>query len=128
MSVKKKIAIIISVTLVIVTVALIGLSIYAVNSFRDSGIIASNITYNGVYIGDITKEDAMALVKSRSYPADLPIKVTYNDKSFEFAPNASGISYNFDEVIDSAYAMGRSGNFFSDLFFIIKLIQYLHCI
>lgn len=120
MSAKLKIAIILSVTLFIVTASLVGISIYSVNNFRESELIASNITYNGVYIGDLKKEDAMNLIKSKTYPADLPIQVNYNDKTFSFAPNASGINYNFESVIDYAYNKGRSGNFFSDLLYIIK--------
>ena len=120
MNVKKKIAIIILITLIIVTGSLVGLSIYSVNNFYKSDNIASNVTYNGVYIGDMAKEDAMALLKSRTFNADLPVKVNYNDKSFEFAPNASGINYNLEAVTEYAFNKGRSGNFFSDLFFIIK--------
>ncbi len=120
MSVKKKILVIVSVTLIIVIASLVGIGIYSVNTFGQSERIASNITFNGVYIGDLTKEDALTLLKSKSFPADLPVKVTYNDKSFEFAPNASGINYNFDAALDYAYSKGRSGNFFNDLIFIIK--------
>lgn len=120
MSVKVKIAIIVSVTLFIVAGSLIGLSIYSVNAFIKSDVIASNVTYNGVYIGDLKKEDALTLLKSKTFNADLPVKVNYNDKSFEFAPNASGINYNLEAVVHYAYNKGRSGNFFSDLTSIIK--------
>ena len=98
------------VTLFIVAGSLIGLSIYSVNAFIKSDVIASNVTYNGVYIGDLKKEDALTLLKSKTFNADLPVKVNYNDKSFEFAPNASGINYNLDAVVHYAYNKGIRAN------------------
>lgn len=119
MSVKTKIAIIISATLVVVILSLTGLFIYSVNNFVKSDVIASNVTFDGVYIGDITKEEAVDILKEKSVSLNNSVKVVYNDKAFEFAPGASGLTYDFEAVADAGYNFGRKGNFFSSAWDVI---------
>lgn len=116
MSVRKKIWIIAAGTALVVLAGLIALSFYSVKSFEESKVIASNVTFKGIYIGDITPEEAKERLNASELPLEKPVKITYNDKSFEIAPDAAGITYSLDTVCETAYKIGRSDNFFKALF------------
>lgn len=120
MSTKKKIIIIISLTLILVIGTLIGLFVYSMNAFSKSENIASNIIYEGVYIGDLTKEEALVLLKDHNFTIHNPVKVVYNDKSFEVAPSGAGLNYDYEKIVDNAFKIGRGGSFFKNMADVIK--------
>lgn len=134
MSTKKKIIIIASITLLVVVLTLAGLLAYSVNALSKSEVIASNVTYEGVYIGNLTKEDALLILKDHNFNIHNPVKVVYNDKSFELAPSGAGLNYDYEKIVDEAFKIGRSGNYLkkiadilkSEFTFIPVSIQYVY--
>ncbi len=107
MTAKKKIILISSISLGVILALLTGLCVYGAIQFQKSDKILSNVTYEGVYIGSLTKEDATALLMGRDFNTAKPIKVTYGEKSFEFAPDGAGISYDYEKIVEDAFAIGR---------------------
>ena len=120
MDLKKKIIIITLSSVVAVMAVLTGISVWAVSDFKGSSKIASNITFGDVYIGDLTKEEALELLKEKEYVISEPVTVSYEDKQFDIAPDASGIEYDYEKIVDEAYKKGRDNGFFGNLFDIVN--------
>ena len=119
MDLKKKIIIISLCSVIAVLAVLTGVSVWAVSDFKSSLKIASNVTFEDVYIGDLTKEEATELLKEKEYAISKPVVVTYEDKQFEIVPKATGIEYDYEKIVDEAYKKGREKSFFGNLFDII---------
>ena len=107
MTAKKKIILISSISLGVILALLTGLCVYGAIQFQKSDKILSNVTYEGVYIGSLTKEEATALLMGRDFNTAKPIKVNYGEKSFEFAPDGAGISYDYEKIVEDAFKVGR---------------------
>ena len=107
MSKKKKIILISLISLGVVLALLIGLSVYGAIQFRKSDRILKNITFEGVYIGSLTKEEAVSLLREKPLSVTLPITASYGEKSFELAPEGAGISYDFNQIAEDAFSLGR---------------------
>ncbi len=107
MTAKKKIILISSITLSVILVLLTGLCVFSAVKFQGGDKILSNVTFEGVYLGSLTKAEANSLLMGRNFNTAKPVKVTYGEKSFEFAPDGAGISYDYDKIVEDAYNTGR---------------------
>jgi len=112
MTTKKKIILISLISLGVVLALSLGLCVYGAVQFKKSDKILSNVTYEGVYLGSLTKDEATSLLMSRNLNTSNPIKVTYGEKSFEFAPDGAGITHDIEGVVDQAFKVGRETGIF----------------
>lgn len=112
MTTKKKIILISLISLGVVLALSLGLCVYGAFQFQKSDKILSNVTYEGVYLGSLTKDEATSLLMSRNLNTSNPIKVTYGEKSFEFAPDGAGITHDIEGVVDQAFKVGRETGVF----------------
>jgi vancomycin resistance protein YoaR len=77
--------------------------------------------YNGVKVlntdvSGLTREDAAPRIASAtmSYPTDT-IRIAGDEREWTFSPNDLGLAVDVDRTVDAALAVGRTGNFFTDL-------------
>lgn len=107
MSTKKKIILISLISLGVILALLTGLVIYGALQFQKSDKILKNVTFEDVYIGSLTKEEATSLLKEKALSVTMPVTAAYGEKTIEFAPEGAGITYDFDEIVNDAYSVGR---------------------
>ncbi|HAJ05766.1 MAG TPA: hypothetical protein DCL76_04350 [Chloroflexi bacterium] len=70
----------------------------------------------GTDISGFTKSEALDLLNNRtSYVKSDAISLKYNNVQWSFTPSELGMTYQIEEVVDEAYAVGRAGPLISDL-------------
>lgn len=74
--------------------------------------IAPNISIGGIDVGKHTKEEAIKKLKENYYEniIDTYIPLTYGDKIWELRYADINFSFYFEEAVDEAYNIGRTGN------------------
>ncbi len=70
----------------------------------------------GTDISGFTKSEALDLLNNRtSYVKSDAISLKDNNVQWSFTPSELGMTYQIEEVVDEAYAVGRAGPLISDL-------------
>ncbi len=84
--------------------------------------ISSNVYINGVEVGDLTKNEALLKLKE-SYGEIIRntyLMLTFGDINWRLDYNDIDYSYDFDDAINTAYKIGRTGNITKRYFTLIK--------
>lgn len=115
-SLKKKIL------FILIPIAIIASILLGGTYFINDKYIKSETIYEGVMIEEIsleglTKDEALDLVKNRKQEEidEKNIELVYEDYANSISLNDLEYSYNYDEVVQEAYELGRDGGFFERL-------------
>jgi len=86
----------------------LGLGLYA---FTHSGRIYEGVSAGDVSLSGLTPSEARTVLASgaQGYLSQ-PVEITYQGKSYAFAPSTSGVSLDLDGTIAEAMSVGRSGS------------------
>jgi vancomycin resistance protein YoaR len=76
----------------------------------NSKVIAKGIFVNGISIGGMTKDEAADFLKDKIKISSFSITAKYQDKDFVITSEDINLSYNYQEMVDEAYKIGREGN------------------
>ena len=78
----------------------------------DNGLILENVTIVGVNVGGMTKDDAIAAVKSALSETLLkePMTVTVLDREITLSPEMTQVTLDVEAAVDIAYGFGRTGS------------------
>lgn len=107
----------------IIVLAIVFFSvIFAVINLGSQKIL-NGITINGLKVSGLTIEQAKEFVnqtlKGKIHDG---IKLRYDDQEYTFELNELNIEYNFDQQLQDAYRIGRSGNIVKDNFTILYMM------
>lgn len=116
---KKPIALIIGIILVVIILVLtMGFALLNLaNNKILNGVVVANID-----VSNMTKEEAVEAV-NKLYSEDTERTLVLNYEDFSVTLKTSDIGFGYtdaNELVDEAYAYGRSGNIFSNNFTILK--------
>lgn len=90
---------------------------YALNTSK----IYNNISVGQVDVSNLTKDQAVAKVKSQiANFANNNLTLQYSGKQWQIPYKDLGVNYNISQAVDRAYSVGRQGNIFNRLFDILK--------
>jgi vancomycin resistance protein YoaR len=84
-------------------------------------ILKQDVITKGVYINDIdlshlTKQQAFEKLKNSLKPMEnIDIILTYNGKQYKVPQDKLKLSYNYNQMVDDAYNIGRKGNYLERL-------------
>ncbi len=114
----KKLVIMLSVTAAVLIAAsvtaftLINSYNNKLNSVIDKDTFYDGIVVQGVELGGKTMKEAKALLKEvePDLRDEVDITVSYGDKVYSYSQDDFKFTYNTDEVLEKAYAVGRSGS------------------
>lgn len=117
---KKKHIIALICVSVIVVLALLFSTIFALINLNNTNII-SGIKVNGIEISNLSKEEAIQKLNeeaNQKLESDIIVKA----EDFEYGIKLSQIetNYNIEKALEEAYNTGRSGNIFTNNYEIIK--------
>jgi vancomycin resistance protein YoaR len=103
-----------SIALVAVLVILVGLIAWYQTSH--GGRVYQGVKVLNTDVSGLSREEAQARVASATsdYPVD-SIKIAGDGRGWTFSPADFGLAVNVDLTVDAALAVGRAGNYFSDL-------------
>lgn len=99
-----------SLFLILVAGAVTGIFLLVQNQEVDDKIL-DNVIVGGVNIGGMTKEDAMNAIALSVEPAltGQSMVVRLENDTLELSPQLTGIVLDVEELVDAAFAYGRSG-------------------
>ena len=104
-------------SVVIVLAVLISLACFYVYG---SHTIYAGVTVNGVEVGRMTKEAAVQKIQDAFGQQQITVAYEGNEKTIVFSDFEA--SYDFSAIADTAYQLGREGNFFQLSNEIIRLM------
>lgn len=107
---KKNLWIVGTIILCIITIILVTIGNWIFNGSR----IFPNIFIESVDVGGLTPEEAKVKVK-RIFEKEIDSfrkELVYKDSSWQLSYEDLGLYYLFDDYIDKAYGVGRSGNYY----------------
>jgi len=92
--------------------AAVGVGAANLKKILDADTFYWNITVDGINVTGMTKEEALKAVgEARQADLDkIKLRITYDDKSWEFGYKDISASYDVEQQINKAYAVGRQGN------------------
>ncbi|HEX2088262.1 MAG TPA: L,D-transpeptidase/peptidoglycan binding protein [Solirubrobacteraceae bacterium] len=100
--------------LLAVLVVLVPVALFATLAFADAagkGKIADGVSVEGVDVGGLTQEQAIARVYRRLRDdANRPVRVRIGDERFALSTQSAGMTLGLDEAVRRAYEEGRGGN------------------
>lgn len=76
----------------------------------NSKVITKGIFVNGISIGGMTKEEAANFLKDKIKISSFSVTAKYQDKDFVITSEDINLSYNYQEMVEEAYKIGREGN------------------
>jgi vancomycin resistance protein YoaR len=105
--------ILLAILLPALVLAVVGL--FILNAILDgqySGKIEPGVSVSGVYVGEMTREQAKTLLQSKlTNYSQRPVVLTFQDKTWQPSLEQLGVSVNLDATIDRAYNQGRTEGF-----------------
>jgi len=117
---KKKTIIISACVGVIVLIALIFSTIFALINLNNVKII-SGIKVNGVEISNLNKEEAIQkLTEEANQKLESDILIKAQDFEYEIKLSQIETKYNIEKALEEAYNTGRRGNIFTNNYEILK--------
>ena len=106
------IAITLSLCVVLLAGILTGAYFLFLHRPQDDGKILPNVYVGGINIGSLSREDAKTVIQLTLIPTltgeDMVVKLP-ND-TLCLSPTDTGISLDIDDLVDTAYAYGRTGS------------------
>jgi vancomycin resistance protein YoaR len=117
---KKKINWIIVASLAFVSLFILSVTtFFIINAVVDGNYkdkIEPGTSISGVYVGEMSREQAKAeLSKRLEGYSTRPITLQFKDSNWNPTLEQLGVTINLDASLDSAFKLGRSGEFFKDL-------------
>lgn len=101
-------------------IALILGMILIISNTRNSGRILNGVTIAGINLGGLTVQQAEAAIgRGIDYPLTGQIVMQYGDKTWSASPAELGLYLDAKASAQSAFALGRSGNF------LIRLVEQI---
>ncbi|MDQ3742428.1 MAG: L,D-transpeptidase/peptidoglycan binding protein [Actinomycetota bacterium] len=95
-------------------VVLVPAAVFATLAFADkqgSGKIAEGVRVEGIDVGGLTEDQAMAKVFQRLRArADRPVRIRVGDERFALSAKTAGMTLGLDDAVRAAYEAGRGGN------------------
>ncbi|SHJ90403.1 VanW family protein [Tepidibacter formicigenes] len=88
-------------------------------SLKNNGKIYENIFIENVNVGNLSKKEAVDLIKSNYSIQN--INLVHNNQKFTLNLNEIDFKFKVDEAVDKAYDVGRNGNFFMNIKKILTL-------
>ncbi|HHW56959.1 MAG TPA: hypothetical protein GXX15_04645 [Clostridia bacterium] len=92
------------------------LLIFCVSSFTyfylllNSQLLVKGIFINGIPVGGVPKDQAFNFIKKEITVSPFSITVTYQDKNYTITSQDIGLFYDYKQMIDEVYKIGRQGN------------------
>jgi len=85
--------------------------------------IYSGVSVNGIELGGYTKEQAAEKIIAADRPRleEIKMELTHEDRKWVIDYNDMNVTFNTQEVVDKAYAVGRQGSFIDRLMEIRKV-------
>lgn len=107
---------IIFAVLLIVSIVLSGYMLLSTDK------ILSNVYINDIDVGGLSREEAFSKIKEiyEGVLKNTYLTLVYEDKDWKLAYNDIDYSYNYENAIDEAYRIGRTGNIISRYIVSIK--------
>lgn len=75
-----------------------------------SSYIAKGVFIEGINVGGMEREEALSIIKEKFKVPKFSIVAFYEGQSFEITTEDIGLQYNYEEVVNKAYEVGRNGN------------------
>lgn len=99
-----------SLALILVAAAVTGIYILLQNREVDDKIL-DNVVVGGINIGGMTKEDAMNAIalSIESVLANQSMVIRLDNDTLQLSPELSGVVLDVDDLVEAAFAYGRSG-------------------
>ncbi|HEV2813082.1 MAG TPA: L,D-transpeptidase/peptidoglycan binding protein [Solirubrobacteraceae bacterium] len=95
-------------------VVLVPAALFATLAFADkqgSGKIADGVRVEGIDVGGLTEDEAMARVFQRlRAKANRPVRVRVGGERFALSARTAGMTMGLDDAVHAAYEAGRGGN------------------
>ncbi len=95
-------------------VVLVPAALFATLAFADkqgSGKIAEGVRVEGIDVGGLTEQEAMARVFKRlRAKANRPVRVRVAGERFALSTDTAGMTLGLDDAVRTAYEAGRGGN------------------
>lgn len=108
----KKVKKIIISIIIVAIVALLFSTVFALTNINNEKII-SGVTIKGVEVSGLTKEEAMAKLKTvYSEKISNNIMLQYQELESELNPTLMEVKYDIEKAVNEAYSLGRDGNIF----------------
>lgn len=111
---KKKLLFII-LPIILISGILLGGTYYVNNRYIDTETFYDGVSIDGISLNGLTKEEALDLIKSEKEEEinDNGIDLIYEDYTQRINFSDIGYTYNYEEVVDEAFEIGREGRFFN---------------
>lgn len=111
---KKKILLIV-LPIILISGILLGGSYFVNNRYVNTEAFYEGVSIDNISLDGLTKEEALDFVKAEKETkiSDKGIDLVYDDFSHRINLDDIGYTYNYEEVVDEAYEIGRDGGFFS---------------
>lgn len=86
--------------------------------------IVHNVYFDGINLEGKTRAQVKTIIQNNTDPLldNKIVTKSDNGKQFEVAFSQTGVYFDSDQVVKSAFAVGRSNNFFVNLYFLSKTI------
>ena len=79
-------------------------------------VITKGVFVNDIDLGHLTKQQALEKLKNSLKPMEnIDIILTYNGKQYKLPQDKLKLSYNYNQMVDDAYNIGRKGNYLERL-------------
>lgn len=108
-------AIIMTLALGLVLAAGLGLGYNYYMTNIDVDTIYEGISINGIELGGLTRDEALAKVKAQDAYADQTINFRYQEDDYYYNYQSLGYDPNYEDLVDQAYAYGRGQDPFERL-------------
>ncbi|MEI6501657.1 MAG: peptidoglycan binding domain-containing protein, partial [Armatimonadota bacterium] len=114
--------------LLVALIALLGIAAgvvaYEARSFRDSDLIARNLTIAGLPVGETRRADAIAKLQEQWLPT-LPkaLKLTHAERSFPISAEELGRQPQIEQAVDAAMKMGREDSLIAQVTTRVRLLK-----
>ena len=96
--------------------AFLGVLAIAMHQLQYGNVIYPGVSAYGVSLSGLTKDQALAALSARyTYGENAVFTFRDGDKSWQMSARDLGISYNPQETVDTAYKVGRSAGFITNL-------------
>ena len=104
---------IILIILIAIIIVFVGILNYFTSKNLYNGKIAQNIYIEDVNVSNMTKQEALETIDAK-YPTK-KVNLSYNNEYYTIEPNQVDLSYDTNDVVDSAYNLTRENSYFSNI-------------
>ncbi len=96
---------------------IVGLN-YFTSKYLYNGKISQNVFIEDIEVSNLTKSEALELIKSKYYPKDL--ELLYSNDKYIIKHKDIDLSYKIEEVVEDSYNLTRENSYFGNVISYVK--------